>query len=143
MEETSHEDSKNQREKKTIGINQTIKLEKTLVNLVSQHVMNKYSDHGYIVFQFLVCGVNKSLMSKQDYLDLMTQHRPQGICSVDYTKSLNLEMSSELFSAMSTNFFGQQVITIAHVDVNMNLSKRQQMLNNLKKIQIIKTMALK
>jgi hypothetical protein len=52
-------------------------------------------------------------------------------------------MSLELFSAMSIKVFGQHVLTIAHVDVNMNLSMRWQMLNNLKKIQIIKTMALK
>ncbi len=35
------------------------------------------------------------------------------------------------------------MLIIAHVDVNMNLSKRQHMLNNLKKMQIIKTLALK
>jgi hypothetical protein len=34
--------------------------------------MNKYSDHGYTVSQLLVYGVNKSLISKQDYVDLMT-----------------------------------------------------------------------
>jgi len=35
------------------------------------------------------------------------------------------------------------VLTIAHVDVNMNLSRKRQMSNNLKKIQIIKMIALK
>jgi hypothetical protein len=32
---------------------------------------------------------------------------------------------------------------MAHVGVNMNLSKRRQMSNNLKKVQIIKMLALK
>jgi hypothetical protein len=49
--------------------------------------MHKYSDHGYIVSQLLDYGVDKSLMSKQNFVDLMTQHRPEGICNVDYTKS--------------------------------------------------------
>jgi hypothetical protein len=56
--------------------------------------MNKYSNHDYTISQLLYCGVNKSLMSKQDYVDLMIQHRLEGICSVDYIRSLNLGMSS-------------------------------------------------
>ncbi len=34
--------------------------------------MNKYSNHGYIVSQLLDCGVDKSLMLKQESVDLMT-----------------------------------------------------------------------
>ncbi len=44
---------------------------------------------------------------------------------------------------MSIELFGQQVLIVAHVDVSMNLSKRWHMSNNVKKIQIIKTLALK
>jgi hypothetical protein len=57
---------------------------------------------------------------------------------VDYTRSLDPGMSSKLLSATSTKFFGQHVLIVAHVDVSMNLSRRRQMSNNLKKIQIIK-----
>jgi hypothetical protein len=33
--------------------------------------MNKYLDHGYTISQLLDYGVNNSLMSEQDYVDLM------------------------------------------------------------------------
>jgi hypothetical protein len=49
MEETSNENSKNKRQAKTIGIDHTIVLKKTLVNLISQQVMNKYLDHGQTI----------------------------------------------------------------------------------------------
>ncbi len=55
----------------------------------------------------------------------MTQHRSEGICSVDNTMSSNSEMSLELSSAMSTKFLGQQVFIIAHVGVSMNLSGKR------------------
>ncbi len=48
VEKTYDEDSKDQKETKTIGIYYTIVLE-TLVNLISQQVMNKYSNHGYTI----------------------------------------------------------------------------------------------
>jgi hypothetical protein len=86
--------------------------------------MNKYSNHGYTVSQLLNYGVDKSLMSKQDSTDMMIQHRPKGICIVTYTRSLNSRMSSKLFNVMAIKFFGQQVLTIAHVDVSMFLSNR-------------------
>ncbi len=75
MEKTSNEDSKDQRERKTIGTFQTMVSEKTLVNLISQKVMNKYLDHGYTISYLLDYGVGKSLTSKQNSVDLMTQHR--------------------------------------------------------------------
>jgi hypothetical protein len=62
--------------------------------------MNKYSDHGCIVSQLLDCGVDKSLMSRQDFADIMIKHRLEGICSVDYTMSSNSRMSSKLLGAM-------------------------------------------
>jgi len=33
--------------------------------------MNKYVDHDYVDSQLLDCGVNKSMMSKQNYANLM------------------------------------------------------------------------
>ncbi len=86
--------------------------------------MNKYSNRGYTVSQLLNCGVDKSLMSKQDSTDMMIQHRPKGICIVTYTRSLNSRMSSKLFNVMAIKFFGQQVLTTTHVDVSMNLNNR-------------------
>jgi len=50
-------------------------------------------------------------------------------------------MPLELLSVMSTKFFVHKILIIVHVGVSMNLTRRQQMLKNLK-IQIIKTLAL-
>ncbi len=74
-------------------------------------------------------------MSKQDIVDLMTQHRLEGICNVDYTMSSNSWMPLELLSVMSTKSFVHKVLIIVHVGVSMNLTRRRQMLKNLK-IQI-------
>jgi hypothetical protein len=71
---------------------------------------------------------------KQNFTNMMTQLKPKGICSVDYTMSLDLKMSLELPNDMFIKFFAQHVINVAHVDVSMNLSMRQQMSNNLKNI---------
>jgi hypothetical protein len=66
--------------------------------------MNKYLDHGYTISQLLDCGVDKSLILEQDFVDLMTQHRLKGICSVDYTISSNSKMSSGSPNATSRKF---------------------------------------
>jgi hypothetical protein len=47
--------------------------------MISQQIMNKYLDHGYIISQLFDCGVNKSLMLEQDSIDLMIEHKPEGI----------------------------------------------------------------
>ncbi len=52
-------------------------------------------------------------------------------------------MSLEPLGATSIKIFVQQVLTVDHVGVNMNLTKRRPMLNNMKKVQIIGTLALK
>ncbi len=64
MEKTFDEDSKDQKEIETLGLikQQYRKKKKTLDNLINQQVMNKYSNHGYIISQLLDCGVDKSLM---------------------------------------------------------------------------------
>jgi hypothetical protein len=69
--------------------------------------MNKYLNHGYTISHLLDCGVDKSLMLEQDFVDLMTQHRPDKICNVNYTMSSDSRMSSKSFSAMSTKLFVQ------------------------------------
>jgi hypothetical protein len=60
----------------------------------------------------------------------MIQHRPEGIYNVDNVGSLDSRMSLEPPNAMSTEFLRQQILTIAHVDVSMNLNRRKQMSNN-------------
>jgi hypothetical protein len=80
--------------------------------------MNKYLYHGYTISWLLDCGADKSWMLEQDFVDMMIQHSLEGICSVNYTTS------SELPNATSIEFFVQQVLTIAHVGVSMNLTRR-------------------
>jgi hypothetical protein len=48
--------------------------------------MNKYPDHDYANLYLLEYGVNKLVMIEQNFVDLMTQHGPKGICSVDNTR---------------------------------------------------------
>jgi hypothetical protein len=64
--------------------------------------MNKYSDHDYVHSQLLDYGVDKLMMSSQNFVNLMIQYRLEGVCSVDSTRSSDLEMSSELPNATST-----------------------------------------
>jgi hypothetical protein len=47
-------------------------LEEVKGNMMSQQVMNKYSDHDFIVSQSLYCGEDKSITSKQNSTNLMT-----------------------------------------------------------------------
>jgi hypothetical protein len=49
--------------------------------------MNKYPYHDYIVSQLLDYGVDKTVTLEQNVVDMMTQHRPKGICSVDNIRS--------------------------------------------------------
>jgi hypothetical protein len=42
----------------------------------------------------------------------MIQHKLEGICNVDITRSLDFKMSLELPDAMSIEFLGQQVFNI-------------------------------
>jgi hypothetical protein len=57
--------------------------------------------------------------------------------------SSDLGMSLELLSDTSIEFFVQHVLIVAHVGVNMTLTRRRQMSNNLKKLEIIKALAVK
>jgi hypothetical protein len=52
-------------------------------------------------------------------------------------------MSLELLNATSTEFFVQHVLIVGHVGVIMTLTRRRQMSNNLKKLQVIKALAVK
>jgi hypothetical protein len=63
--------------------------------------MKKYLNHDYIVSQLLNYGVDKILTLEQNVANLMTQHRPKGICSVDNTRSY-LGMSLELPNVITT-----------------------------------------
>jgi hypothetical protein len=70
--------------------------------------------------------IDKSMMLEQNSTNLMILHGSKAIYNVDSIKSSYLRMSSKLFSATSIKFIGQQVLIVAHVDVGMNLSGRQQ-----------------
>ncbi len=48
MEEISNENIEGQRETKTSWTNQIVVLDKTLVNMINQHVMIKYPNHDYV-----------------------------------------------------------------------------------------------
>ncbi len=102
MEEISNENIEGQRETKTNWTNQIVVLDKTLVNMINQHVMIKYPNHDYVDSQLLDCGVDKLMMSKQNFADMMTQHGSKAICNVDNTRSSDSGMSLELPNAMST-----------------------------------------
>jgi len=67
----------------------------------------KYLDHDYVDSQLVDCGIDKLVMSKQNFANLMTQHGLKGIYSVNTTRSWNSRMSLELLNAMSTKFFSQ------------------------------------
>ncbi len=89
MEERLNEESEVQGKTKTIGTNQIVVSKETPINLISQQVINKYSNHDYVDSQLLDFGVNKLMTSKQTFVDLMTQHGTKGIYSVDNTRSLH------------------------------------------------------
>jgi hypothetical protein len=86
--------------------------------------MNKYPNHDYAYLQLLDYGVDILVTSKQNSIDLMIQHGSQGIYNVDNTKSSYSRLSLELLSTTSIELFGQQVFSIAHVDVNVNLKRK-------------------
>jgi hypothetical protein len=70
--------------------------------------MNKYPYHDFTVTQLLDYGIDKTMMSKHFFVNLMTQHRPKGICNVDNTNSSNSGMSSKLPNATANEFLGHQ-----------------------------------
>ncbi len=82
MEEISNENIEGQRETKTSWTNQIVVLDKTLVKMINQQVMIKYPNHDYVDSQLLDCGVDKLMMSKQDFADMMTQDGSKAICNV-------------------------------------------------------------
>jgi hypothetical protein len=105
--------------------------------------MKKFTNHDYTISQSLDYGLDKFITSKQNFVDLMIQYIIEEVCSVDNTRSLDIEMSLEKPSAMSIEFLCQHVLTIAHVAINMNFNKRQQVSKKEEKRQIIKTLTLK
>ncbi len=62
MKETSDEDLEDYRDIKIIGTNQIIVLEKVVVNMINQQVMNKYPDHDYVDLQLLDYEVDKLVL---------------------------------------------------------------------------------
>ncbi len=68
--------------------------------------MNKWPDHDYANLQLLDYGLDKSMTSKQNFVDLMTRQGWKGIYNVHDIRSLDLGMSLELPNATSIKFFG-------------------------------------
>jgi hypothetical protein len=90
-----------------IDTNQIVALDKALVNLMSQQTMILLRDHNYKISQSLNYKSDRPITSKQNFVDLMTQHRIEEFCSVKNTKSSNLELLLEQLSATSTKLLGQ------------------------------------
>ncbi len=55
--------------------------------MINQQVMNKYPYQDYANLQLLDYGVDKLMMSKQNFVDLMTMHGLEGICNVNNIRS--------------------------------------------------------
>jgi len=87
--------------------------------------MKIFIDHDYIVSQSLDYGLDRSITLEQIFINLMIQHRVNEVYSVDNTRSLDLKLSSEILSATSTKFLGQQGSIVAHVVVSMNFNRTQ------------------
>jgi len=68
--------------------------------------MNKHPNHDYANLQLLDYGLNKSMTSIQNFVDLMTRQGLKGIYSVHNIRSIDLGMSLELPNATSIKFFG-------------------------------------
>jgi hypothetical protein len=73
---------------------------------MNQQVMKFFTYHNYIVSHLLDYGLNRFVSSKQNFVNMMTQHRIEEIGSVDNIKSLDLEMSLKKPNATSTKFIG-------------------------------------
>ncbi len=60
---------------------------------MSQQVMKMFTDNDYIVSETLDYGLDRFVTSKQNYVDLMTQHRTKEIYNVNNIRSSNLKLS--------------------------------------------------
>jgi hypothetical protein len=97
--------------------------------MMNQQVMKMFIDHDYI---FTITGLwvtyvyhirTKLCRSNDSTYD-------KKVCSVNNTRSSNLELSSKQPSATCTKFLGQHALIIAHVIVNMNFNRRQHVSKN-------------
>jgi hypothetical protein len=86
--------------------------------------MKILTDHDSIVSQPLDYRSNKSVTLEQNIIDLMFQRKTLKFCSVDNTKSSNLELSLEQPIAMSVELLSHQALIVAHIVVSMNFNKR-------------------
>jgi hypothetical protein len=72
IKEKSNEDSEDERTLEIIDIDQIITLEEPSMNLMNQQVMTLLINHDYIVSQLVNYGLDMSIGSKQNFIDLMT-----------------------------------------------------------------------
>jgi hypothetical protein len=90
-------------------------------------------DHNYIVSQSLDYKSHRHVTSKQNFIDMMTQHRIKKICSVNNTRSSYLKLSLKQPNATFTELLGHPALIVAHIHVSMNLERSRQMFKNQKK----------
>jgi hypothetical protein len=64
--------------------------------------MKIFINHDYIVSQLLHYRLNKFVTIEQNFVNLMTQHKTEEVCSVDNTRSSDLKLSSKQPNATST-----------------------------------------
>jgi ribosomal protein L20A (L18A) len=72
IKEKSNEDLEDERTLEIIDIDQIITLEEPLMNLMNQQVMILLINHDYIVSQLVNYGLDMSIASEQNFIDLMT-----------------------------------------------------------------------
>jgi len=108
-----------------IGIDHTITLKKTLVNLMSQQAMILLNNHHYKVSQLIDYRLDMFVTSKQNFVNVMIQHMIEQICTINNTKSSLLEVLLKEPSAIFAKLLGQQTLTIAHIVISMNSNRNR------------------
>ncbi len=100
---------------------------------MNQQVMKVFTNSEYTLLQSLDYGLDRSIKSKQNFVNLMIQHRTQTVYSVDNTKSSDFDLSLEKLDATSTKVLGQYAFIVAHVAVSMDFHRKRHVSNFFKK----------
>ncbi len=68
--------------------------------------MKIFANHDYTISESLEYTLDGFVTSEPNFVDLMTQHKIEKNCSVDNTKSPNLELSIEQPNALFVEWLG-------------------------------------
>jgi hypothetical protein len=82
-------------------------------------------NHDYTISQPVDYKLDMFVISNQNSVNLMIQHKIEEIYNVDNTKSSKLEMLLKKPNVISTKLLGQQALTITHVIISMNSNRSQ------------------